>query len=212
MKLKNILSKVRSTELRQMSDKDKTDEVLISYINDALLDIYSRFLLSTEEIIISLQAGKTVYALDGTDPDVEVNDSPIDAESIIALTEAFDERGEVPINDSNDVYSIYTVSYNKIQIPITDKQGYISIIYKQVPTYVEYEVLNDILVDKIIPLPEGLQAAVIQFIAYRANASASEGESTNYESQYENECQKALDRGVVPQDQLSRYVTEKGFI
>lgn len=212
MELSKVLRRARTTELKQLSDKDKTDEVLIGYVNMALEDMYSRFMLSTEEIIISLQDGKTLYKLDGTDPDVTVRGATIDPDDILMLVQAFDEKGEIPLNDDNDDTSIYTVSYDMVQVPVTANQTYISIIYKPVPVEVMYDEVEGVLVEQNVRLPRGLLAALMQFLAFKAGASRDENDSTNYETQYENECQKALDRGIVPQDHLSKKVAQKGFL
>ena len=61
MKLSTIISQARSGELKSLSSKDKTDEVIVNYINLALIALYSRFTLRTEEAIVALADGKTLY-------------------------------------------------------------------------------------------------------------------------------------------------------
>ena len=70
MRLKMIIANARNRELKNLSPKDKTDEVIVSYINIAMMELYSIFQLRSDELVLNLNTGKTVYKLDGTDPDV----------------------------------------------------------------------------------------------------------------------------------------------
>ena len=57
MLLTTILSQARSAELKPLSEKDKTDEVVIGYLNLALVALYSRFFIKTQEALIVLEKG-----------------------------------------------------------------------------------------------------------------------------------------------------------
>ena len=94
MRLRSIINNARNRELRQLSSKDKTDEVLVGYINLAMLALYSRFQLRTEEIVLNLKSGKTVYKLDGTDPDVYKEGMLFEDNDVMAIIKAFDEEKE----------------------------------------------------------------------------------------------------------------------
>lgn len=212
MRLNEIIKLSKTTALRQVSAKDKTDEVIVGYINLALEDMYSRFTLKTDEIIISLQDGKTLYMLDGTDDDVTVGGEPIDIDSVLSLMEAFDESQSIPINDDNEELGIFTTGYDEIQVPLTAAYSYISIVYKQVPSEVLYETLEGETVDAVIPIPRGLKKALLAYIKYAAFESSSDTQvSAMNMALYEKACDKALEDGVVLQDYYTRPVTQKGF-
>ena len=40
MRLKMIIANARNRELKNLSPKDKTDEVIVSYINIAMMELY----------------------------------------------------------------------------------------------------------------------------------------------------------------------------
>ena len=212
MRLSNVLKLAKTTSLKQVSTKDKTDEVVIGYINLALEDLYSKFLLKTEEIIIALQDGKTTYLLDGTDSDVTVGGNVMDLDDVISLVEAYDENGPIGINDDTNPLSVYTSSYDELQIPAVEDGAYVSIIYKKAPEEVAYVDSGDgSATDQNIPLPRGLRAALLAYIKYAALDSSSDVQvSAANEAKYERACKKAEEDGVIPQDALTRKDT-KGF-
>lgn len=213
MKLSSVLKVARTTALRQLSEKDKTDEVIIGYINLAVEDMYKRFSFKLDEIIIALQDGKTIYSLDGTDADVTVNGNIIDPDTVLTVVEAFDENGEIGVNNDNDAYSIYTPGYDEIQVPLTANQSYISVIYKKAPVCVEYiDDGNGNAVDQNIPIPIGLRDALIKYIKWIAFESVDDlPTEQKRESDYEKACAKARKDGVVPQDSWNRPISVKGF-
>lgn len=211
MKLSTIIRQARRGELSGASEKDKTDEAIVDYTNRALIALYNRFQLRTEEAIINLVDGKTVYSLDGTDPDVVI---PTDVE-IISFVEAFDESGEIPINVDNREKSIFTVGYNRIQIPLTATGNAISVLYRSSAPEVEYEIIDGVTVDKSVPLPNSLLDAVLLYIGYVAHRSfdeASQANSLSYLKQYELACNEAEEFGLIPSDTFARDVEVKGFL
>ena len=90
MRLKTVITNARNRELKNLSPKDKTDEVIVSYINIALMELYSMFQLRTDELVLNLKTGKTIYTLDGTDIDVYRDGIAYTGNDFMALTNAFD--------------------------------------------------------------------------------------------------------------------------
>lgn len=216
MNLTTVISYARSGELSDIATAKKTDQKIVDYINLALLDMYSRWMLNTEEIIISLRDGKTTYSLDGTDSDVQVNNQNIVAGSILTLVEARDEEKPIPINDDNDLSGIFQISYDKLQVPLTANQSYISVIYKPTPTTIAFvDAGEGVATNQIIPLPMGLLQPLLKFIAYRAHMSLNTSgvnEASQHFIEYEQACALVQSRGVVPMDQITRDVDTKGFV
>ena len=131
MKLSFLLEQARGGELAVFSDKDKTDKIIVSYINMALIALYNRFQLSTEEAIVTLRPdiAKTLYTLDATDPDVRVGGQPMPEDDFKSVVYVLDDGGrEVPVNNEKDLMSIFTTSYNQIQVPLLSEQTYLSVI------------------------------------------------------------------------------------
>ena len=121
VKLSTIISMARAGELKSLSAKDKTDDVVINYINLALIALYGRFQLSTAEAIITLRHDipKTIYTLDSSDPDVVVENQPMRDDEFMSVLSVWNEDGtRAGLNDEKDPFSIYTISYKQLQIPL----------------------------------------------------------------------------------------------
>lgn len=219
MKLSFILDQARNGELKSLSTKDKTDEVIVGYINLALVALYSRFQLKTEEAIITLETNpaRTVYTLDSTDTAVRVNGVPMPDNDVMSIIDAFDESGRhVAINDEKDPFSIYTVSYNQVQIPLVNEGTYISIIYRKNPTLVTYTETNNVTDEKVVELPLQLLEPMLHYIGYRAHGAVDgklNTENNTHYMRFEKSCERAQELGVLTADDVVGVnVTDKGFV
>ena len=216
MKLSTILRKARSGELKSLSTKDKTDVVVIDFINTGLTALYSKFQLKTEEAIVTLSSGKTLYKLDGTDSDVNVSGLPIEADTVLQIIEASDEVRTIGINDDDDEMGIFTPSYDSIQVPVATNGTYISLIYKTNPVLVEFIDVGDGTAEEAeIPLPAALEIQLLHYVGYRAHGSVNGeigAENNTHLMRFESSCKEAARLGIVPTDTYSRDVTRKGFV
>ncbi len=211
MNLTTIIRQARSGELKSLSAKDKTDEVIIDFINLALVALYSRFRLVTGEAIISVRVGDTIYDLTDTD-DTTLSDGPV-----MQILEAFDENGSIPINDDNDPYSIYTVGVNKVQVPVTADDAYISLIYRAEPAEVLYTDTGTTGVadNVVIALPSVLLEPLLHYIGYRAHGSVNgeiQAENNTHLMRFEASCKRITALALLPVDQYNRNVSKKGFL
>lgn len=211
MKLISTIKKLRNTKLKQLSKIDKTDEVVIEYINMAVVAIYNRYQLRTEEAILKLKADKTEYSLDGTDPDVEMTST----EEIGQFVEAFDSSGIIGINNDYSDFGIFTISYNKVQVPIVNNGEFISIIYQPIPADVEYvDDGNGNATEADIALPGYLLEPLLHYVGYVANESVNgnkDGEENKHYTRFVSSCDRIDALGLVPTDGYSRPINLKGF-
>ena len=216
MKLKTIITNVRNRELKNLSPKDKTDEVIVSYINIALTELYSMFQLRTDELVLNLKTGKTVYKLDGTDPDVYRDGVLYTGNDFMAVTSAFDENGEISINNNNDKMSVFTIAYNKIQVPYATTGEHIALVYRAAPTEVVYvDDGSGNAVDVEVELPMHMMEALLSHIGYSAYSSIDtmqEVETDKHMQRFDRACQRLEMYGLVPQDTLDLNVDRKGFM
>jgi len=219
MKLSFLLEQARNGELLNISNKKFTDRVIISYANLAMIELYNRFELASEEAIVMLRADipKTVYTLSSEDPDVSVREEPLKDHTFKTIVAAFNEDGtQISINDPSDPLSIYTVTYNQIQVPLIEGNNYISIIYSCNPEPIEYiEDENNNLVDQEIKLPTQLLEAALHYIGYRASlAIDSNSQNSNiYYNQFLASCNRADALGLVASSNLPTInVTERGYL
>ena len=216
MKLKTIITNVRNRELKNLSPKDKTDEVIVSYINIALTELYSMFQLRTDELVLNLKTGKTVYKLDGTDPDVYRDGMLYTGNDFMAVVNAFDENGEISVNNNNDKMSVFTVSYNKIQVPYATTGEHIALLYRTAPTEVVYvDDGSGNAEDAEVELPVHMMEALLSHIGYSAYSSIDtmqEVETDKHMKRFDRACQRLEMYGLVPQDTLDLNVDRKGFM
>ena len=220
MKLSLLLQQLRAGELAQLSPNDKTDEKIIAYINMALVALYSRFQLSTEEAIITLRPdlAKTVYTMDSTDADVRVNNQPMTDDEFMSIIAAYNEDGSlIDVNDDKNPGSIFTVSYNKLQIPILEDNAYVSIIYRRNPTLVTYvDNGSGFATEQTVPLPMQLMEPLCHYVGYRAHGSVDgklTTENNSHYTRYDAACKRAEELGTLTADDtITCTVASKGFI
>lgn len=212
-----VITLAKAGELRQLSPAiiDNND-VLVGFINLGLIELYKRFALKTDEAIITLVDGKTIYKLDGTDPDVSIG------EPFMYLIGAYEDGTEndysasslnIPINEEDNIYSINMISYNAVQIPLITQGAYISLIYVAKPTKITTNTL-DIEVD----LPEQMIEPLLHYIGYRAHGAMDgniQTESNTHYMRFEASCNKIkeLGVGIAPDDiDMKSRLSLKGFV
>jgi len=201
-----IISQARNGELKSLSAKDKTDEVIVDYVNIGLIALYNRFMLKSVEVIVALQDLKMTYKLDGTDNDVTVNGLPVEEGTLIKLLGAFNEAGAVSINNEYDEYSVFTPSYDSIQVPFAISGDYLSLVYKVFPDLVSYnDDGNGNAEDTDVRLPLTLLEPLLHYIGYRAHGSLDgniNAESNTHLMRFEASCKRVEELGVVPTDSV----------
>lgn len=220
MKLSFVLEEARSGELSSLSTKDKTDRKIVTYINLALIALYGRFQLATEEAIIRLRPDipKTIYTMSSTDADVRVGPRAMVDDEFMSIVSAFDEDGsEITVNDTNDPKSVLTVSYNQVQVPLLADSGYISLIYRKNPTLVVFmDDGNGNALDTDVQLPLQLLEALLHYVGYRAHGALDGNINTEQNTHYmrfEQACERAEELGVLTADDtMSKSVQLKGFV
>lgn len=219
MKLSLILSQSRSGELAALSKVDKTDEKIIEYINLAMIALYARFPLKTEEAIITLQGtpAKTIYTLDSTDSSVKVNGLPMPADDVMSIIAGYNEdSSEIVFNDEKDPWSVFTIGYNQLQIPLVENNTYVSIIYRKNPTLITFTETAGVTDEQNVEVPLQLLEAMLHYIGYRAhgalNGSINAEQNTHY-VRFEQACARALELGVITADDTTMSSVEmKGFV
>lgn len=210
MTSREIMTLARSGELLQLSPLIKdNDEIVLSFINMGMLEIYKRFVMRTSEALITLVDGKTIYKLDGTDPDVSM---PVDEKFMYIITAYgvgpgytdYDQTEMVlPVNVEEDPMSINTVSYDRVQIPLVTVGAYISIIYAAKPRKAGevpngYPSAPDPL-DNELDLPDQFQEALLHYIGYRGHGAMDgdiQSDSNTHYQRFERSCDKVRELGV----------------
>ncbi len=216
MKLSTVIEQARSGELNNLSVEDVTAKLIVNHINLAMTVLYARFPVRTNECLLTLEDNKTIYRLDGTDSSVTVAGAPIDADSVMSIVQAFDEAGSIPIDDDYDDYSIYTTSYDTIQVPSPQDGAFISIIYVQSPDIIEptYTVNGELVGDYVVDLPRSLMEPLLHYIGYRAHGAIDgniDGENNTHLMRFEASCKRIDALGLIRRGGVSKVNKAGGF-
>ena len=216
MRLSKIIRQARNGELKALSPGDKTDEVVIDYINLAMIALYSKFQLKTDEAIIELSSARTLYKLNGEDTAVRVDGQIKTEDDVMQLIGAYDEKGPIAINNEHEPYSIYQTSYNTVQVPMPEDGAYVGIIYKAGPEDIVYTDSGDGSAnDQEVALPMQLLEALLHYVGYRAHGSldgAIDAENNTHLMRFKASCDEAIRNGVIPADSLEMTNDRKGFV
>lgn len=181
-----------------------------SHVNLGLKSIYSRFWLRSREVIIQLYDHIQIYTLDSRyaitnklSPEKikYIIDSEWDKfdDDVLKIETVHDEGGrEMFLNDKSEPWSVYTPSYNQIQIPFPERHNSMTVHYRGSHRRITCPVDGDpksIQVD----IPEPLLEALLLFVGARAGAptgTQTEPENTIYMQQYEAVCRKIEKSGL----------------
>jgi hypothetical protein len=154
MKLSNVFEQLAFGELSQLSiSKNQFEKIgitdvaqykeLIPHINLALTELHTRFFLKSSELILQQNIAVNTYILNlehavsedpGSSPEtyyiVDTVGNPF-KNDLLKIEQVFDEEGVVvPLNDSTDTDSVFTPTYNTLQIPFALTENSNSIIYR----------------------------------------------------------------------------------
>ena len=195
MTVGSIKTQLKYGELRSLAIKDDT-VAIVSYINVGLIDLYGRFSLSRGEQIIDQIDGTSMYSLN-TD--------------CMVVEAAYREDGtEIPINVDGDATSLFTPSYNTIQIPNATTGTQISILYVQNPVEMDGEA-EDILTTSVL-LPAQLMTPLLHYIGYRAHGSMNgdiKAENNTHLMRYEASVKRVKELGLIRMDVVPSSVSLK---
>lgn len=192
MKLSEIINISKNSELNTLSVKDNVGAI-VSFINLGLLELYNIFALKTEEHIIELEDGVTIY------------DLPSD---FMYMTGAFEtpmhgtNSQTVPINEEGNPYSINTINFRQVQVPLSGAGAVISIIYVPKPNTMT---VDDLDVD--LPIPDNLVQPLLNFVAYKGHGAVrldGQGEGDIYYARFRRSCEDIKRQGTsIASDDLS---------
>lgn len=183
MTIGDIVTQLKYGELRSISIKDD-NYAIVSYINLALVALYGRFNLLSNEVIIDLQDNVTEYTL------------PTDFMNLLSVTR--EDGTEYTIDEGDPDTSIYQVSFNKIQVPFPATGVSISVIYSANPTFLVYA--DESNLNDVVPLPIQLMEPLLHYIGYRAHGSMNgdiKAENNTHYMRYEASCKRVEELGLV---------------
>jgi len=216
MKLENIINTARNGELKSLSAKDKTDGVVIDYINTAVVALYNRFVLRTVVAKLTPAGDKVLYSLDRLGVDVRDRTVVVDYNKkelnrVISVT---DNLGNAyTINDDSDKATIRMPNYDSVVIPVEKPEGFA--YYNVLISVVPVEVPLDADLSYNLDVPRFLLEAMMHYIGYRAHGSVDgniQAENNTHLMRFVAACNAVEALGLIPTDNTARSVAVKGFV
>ena len=183
MVLSDVIEQLKYGELKSIAVKDDTSAI-VSYINLALISLYSRFSLKMSEQLIPMVNNQVEYTL---------------ASDLMSIYGIYDENGdEFALDDESSLFSINQVDFETIQVPNPVEGVTISVIYKPSPTWITYTGTADLT--KKIPIPPQLLEPLLHYVGYRAHGSMNgdiKAENNTHLMRYEASVKRIKNLGLV---------------
>lgn len=198
---------------------------IINYANEALVRLYSRYVLRENDLIIQLEDYITSYHISCkfaltheetpglTRYIVDHEGDPYTGDFIKALT-IYNSVGErLPLNDVGNSMSVFTPQPNTIQVPFPASGEVIGVNYQAKHAPLPYD--NE---ESCIELPTVLEGALTALIAHKVflnmNGQENSAKAVEYLATYEGICAEVTDRDLVnsSSSQTSEKFYERGFV
>lgn len=236
--LKEIFDDLAYGEFAQMAIGKSLDGTIttdkypkvVSFINQALLDLYSRFVLKKKECVIYQREGVEKYYVRSAymgdpmagDPAIYIDNTTDDppAGDIIKFIEAFDELGEeIFIDDGRYPDDLFLVEPDVFKITPSDPPKVMTVVYQaSYPKIIIGDTFDPATYELYIPqyIRTALLAKVASLLFTGKNSRVTEGEqnlSTTFHYRYEGECLKITNLSLVPgvSEDDSRFA-DKGWV
>ena len=208
MTVREVMDLARNGELKQVA-AGQDDGTVLGFINLGLIELYKRFPLKVEELLIELQ------------DEVEIYDLPADCMYVIAAYGEVDEQSTdivniLPVNEEDNPLSVNTIAWNKVQVPLSAAGSYVSIVYAAGPELI-VEDGADAYLDAEVPLPMQMIEALLHYMGYRAHGSvngAIQTETQSHYNRFEASCQRIEATGLLTSDDMStlKRFSTRGFV
>lgn len=160
---------------------------IINNINLALIEIYTVLPIETSQVNLQLYEEIGLYTLhsDFAETNTESVEDPkyiLDetndpfTNDILLITNVFNEAGdEYPINEINEEFSVFTPSYNTIQVPFSQDTNAVDIIYRAAPTLIPTTGVDP--ATTWVPIPYQLSNALISYVLHKIFSTINVGEN-----------------------------------
>lgn len=205
MKLKELFSRLSYGELSNLAigmegagDIRQEDKMkILSHVNDALLALYSRFILSSKYLLVEQVEHITNYHLI---PKYAESQSCVDypyikdmvgdafTGDLIRILEVHGNNGcEYVLNDKDDCQSLFTPSPQMLQVPNPVTGMPMHIMYQA-----RHDPIKEVLPDAYIDIPFVLESALQAYVAHKIfshmNGQDNMVKSQEHLTTYENRC------------------------
>lgn len=209
MQLKQLIDSVKYGELTNVSWDNKIP-ALISYINQALTDLYTKFPLMEKQVTVQQYPQISMYRLTrdfartnrrSEELHKYILDTPFEPfrDDVLQITGVYNEHGmNIPLNDVHNPMSYFLVSYNTLQIPNANENEATFITYKAKHRYIE-PTTEDL--EQEVFIPSCLEEAICTYIAYKALVSIGSADTVQlaqlYLQRYDQLCESVKQHNVL---------------
>ncbi len=175
---------------------EKDYPTIINHVNLALADLYTRFPLREETVIIQQEDEINTYFLlykyaqtnlTSPEPIKYIMDSVFEPfyENVIRIESVQDEDGqELYLNDENQEWSVFTPSHDSILVPLPDKENAMLVKYRAAHPRIDPIGADPDTIE--ISLPISLLQCLLLFIASRVHTVSPSPEGSNLGAMYMN--------------------------
>ena len=229
MKLSTIFEHLISSELSRHSlGSDLIDNKInpinfhrvVPMINLGIVSLYTKFSLDTEQVMIDMMPGISMYHLNfkhcltNTDPlntlPRYIADSiyrPFHQDRLVKIVTIHNEDGEEKfLNDHNQRYSLFLPNSHTIQHPYPDEENSISVIYQAkpvpfpMPECTEYPAPGVVQIDDCNrylelerDIPDTILPALLYFVASRVHINLTNNETMTEANFFKGQYLKEVD-------------------
>jgi len=194
---------------------DESDyPTLISHINLGLTNLHSRLPLKQSQAIIAQQSDRVLYPLTSiyaiNSNSVENNKFILDSATepfvndVLKIEEVYTESNVLlPLNDSAKANSVFTPSFNTLQVPTPESNKILAVLYRANHAQLPAKRGVDIsAIEVSIPavLIEPLLTFVVGRVAAAGNNQTSIQEAAAYQQKYEVQVQQIIQSGALSVD------------
>lgn len=237
MKVSELFQRLALGELSNLSMADETTSTLkseaypkiILYTNEALLKIYSRFVLLEKDLLIEQVDGITNYELRAKYAEFagselgapfryikDLEEEPFE-DDVIRILQAFHISGGVyPLNDRDNRNSLFTPSPLVLQVPEPDPGIPLAVTYQA--RHPKLSTSEDDPTEQVVDIPHYLENALQQLIAAKVFQHMGGQDnlmlSKNFEAAYEADCMVIEDRDLANQTTNTTHtkLVQRGFV
>jgi hypothetical protein len=176
---------------------------IMHFCNEALMRLYTKFILKEKDCLIELREGtslyhlKPEYSMTGYDPlltDVayirDTVEVPFQDDVLKVLAVYTSLGGHRPLNDPNNCWSVNTPTFKSLQVNFARVDEVLAVTYQA-----QHPVLTD--EDQEIELPTTLHGALTAFIAYKVyfnmNTPESQAVAQGHLMMFNNVCSDTVE-------------------
>ena len=184
MTVNDVATQLKYGELRAVASKHDLPAI-VSYINLALIDLYGKFKIARSEQLIDLVDNTSIYTLNS---------------NVMVVETVFNELGELAVNDDSNINSVFTPSYDTLQVPNAKTGAQVSVLYIASPETLVADTDDAITNAQIVRIPPQLLEPLLHYIGYRAHMSMNgdiKAENNTHYIRYNASCKRIAAEGLI---------------